>query len=197
MERVLIALEKEKNSKCYDKDIAASLNLTPGNFASSKARNSIPFENIVKFCVDRELSLNYILYNQGKQEILKGDIGNTYMLPFYETLESEFFPIDCSFLEKLNVKDISKLIIKRVSGKAMEGTLQDHSLVIIDLLQKHITDGDIFNIRINRTDSIRRLEANPLGGINLISDNPILENINAPEENIEIVGKIVANISSF
>ena len=48
--KVYLAQNTEKKRKILDKDIAKVLGLSQSNFATIKRRNSMPYENILKFC---------------------------------------------------------------------------------------------------------------------------------------------------
>ena len=50
LKELKIYLAKNKSAKIYDKDVAIALEISQMNFATIKRRNSIPYENIIKFC---------------------------------------------------------------------------------------------------------------------------------------------------
>ena len=56
-------LAKNKNKKIYDKDVANVLGITQVNFATIKRRNSIPYENILRFCKKENLCCSEIFFN--------------------------------------------------------------------------------------------------------------------------------------
>jgi len=68
MERVRQVLTAQNNTtKILDKDIADSLELDPQYFAVIKRRKKIPYESLVHFCTQRNISMNWILLAQKPQ----------------------------------------------------------------------------------------------------------------------------------
>ncbi len=55
-------LAERKNGKILDKDVAQVLEMTQSNFATIKRRNSMPYENILKFCKKEKLCCNDIFF---------------------------------------------------------------------------------------------------------------------------------------
>lgn len=51
-----------QTTKILDKDVAKALNISQSNFATIKRRNSIPYENILKFCHKEKLCCNDIFF---------------------------------------------------------------------------------------------------------------------------------------
>ncbi len=47
--------------KVYDKDVAEVLDISPSQLASSKSRNTIPYIEIVKFALMKDISLDKLL----------------------------------------------------------------------------------------------------------------------------------------
>ena len=56
-------LANNKSAKVYDKDVALALKISQMNFATLKRRNSIPYENIIKFCKRENLCGSEIFYD--------------------------------------------------------------------------------------------------------------------------------------
>ena len=56
-------LAKNETDKVYDKDVAQALEISQMNFATLKRRNSIPYENIIKFCKKEKLCGSEIFYD--------------------------------------------------------------------------------------------------------------------------------------
>jgi len=55
-------LADEKRCKILDKDVANVLEISQINFATIKRRNSIPYENILKFCQRENFSYSKIFF---------------------------------------------------------------------------------------------------------------------------------------
>lgn len=54
--------KKDKKTKVLDKDIAKALGLSQSNFATIKRRNSMPYENILRFCRDEKLCCTKVFF---------------------------------------------------------------------------------------------------------------------------------------
>lgn len=50
--------------KVYDKDVALALGISRESLCHHKRKNSVPYEGIVFFCAKRQISINWVLFNQ-------------------------------------------------------------------------------------------------------------------------------------
>lgn len=64
--KCIISDSAYKNVK--NKEIANALGLNEKAFSIRKARNSIPLENIVEFCLKKNIDINYILSNHAPKD---------------------------------------------------------------------------------------------------------------------------------
>lgn len=66
MENIRLYLRKELglSRKIYDKDIANALSMSQQNFATSKRRGSIPYENILLFCKRNNISIDTTFFGE-------------------------------------------------------------------------------------------------------------------------------------
>jgi len=70
MQRVKkILSQHNKKEKILDRDIAKALELDPQYFAVIKRRKKIPYEAIAYFCRRHNISMNWILLEQNKQNL--------------------------------------------------------------------------------------------------------------------------------
>ena len=59
LEKIKDILSQELgNKKIFDKDISIALNINYNNFRKQKARNSIPYYEIMSFLAKRNISIN-------------------------------------------------------------------------------------------------------------------------------------------
>lgn len=56
-------MANNKSVKIYDKDVASVLQISQMNFATLKRRNSIPYENIIRFCKKEGLCGSEIFFD--------------------------------------------------------------------------------------------------------------------------------------
>jgi len=50
--------------RVYDKDVAKALGISKESLSHHKRKNTIPYEAIVYFCAKRQISINWVLFNQ-------------------------------------------------------------------------------------------------------------------------------------
>jgi len=50
--------------KIYDKDVALALGISKESLSHHKRKKTIPYEGIVYFCAKRQISINWVLFNQ-------------------------------------------------------------------------------------------------------------------------------------
>ena len=68
--RYLLHQESGKE-KILDREIAAILGLEAQYFAVIKRRNKIPYEALAHYCHQHNISLNWLLFAQGAQNLTK------------------------------------------------------------------------------------------------------------------------------
>lgn len=59
-------LKKEKSEKVFDKDVAESLSMSQSRFATSKRRNTTPYEEILDFCNKEKLCCREVFFERSK-----------------------------------------------------------------------------------------------------------------------------------
>lgn len=65
LEKLRTVLSKELNkTRVLDKDVAKALNIPQMTFTSMKKRGSIPYKEVMDFCADRGISINWLFYGQ-------------------------------------------------------------------------------------------------------------------------------------
>ncbi len=70
IEKIKDILSNELNNKrVFDKDVAAALNLSKQSLSILKKKNSIPYEEIAKFCAIRKISINWVLFDQAPKSL--------------------------------------------------------------------------------------------------------------------------------
>lgn len=63
--RVIVAKERgSQEGLIREADVARALGMTHSNFCHRKKRKKLPLEEIIKFCADRKVDINWVLYHQ-------------------------------------------------------------------------------------------------------------------------------------
>lgn len=80
-------------------------------------------------------------------------------------------------------------------GDSMAPTILDSDLLLIDGSQQHLSMADKFwAIAYGNMGSVKRLRGLPNGGVEMISDNPLVPNAIAYDDELHILGRVVAII---
>lgn len=201
------------NKKIFDKDVANALNLSKESFSIMKKKDSIPYEQISKFCAKRKISINWVLFDQMPKSLEEETEKYTKIKYFNKINASagggsfnydenfESLVIDKNLLDSLyksNKSNMTSIIALNVIGDSMEPTLFNEDIVLIDCSNKDIESNEIFVISTNIGLFIKRLFLKADGSLELISDNKNYDNeiITIDEINsIKIIGNVLGKVS--
>lgn len=201
--------EEKKVKKVFDKDVADALAIPQTTFATMKKRNSIPFKEIMEFCANKKLSINWLFFDQAIH-MLEEETERFFNVHYFSDVRASAGGGAFNFDENYEVLSIDKTIMNtlvaslpnrldaiNVDGESMEPTLQDGSIVFIDREQKNINKDGIFIACTAAGLFIKRVRQRADGMVELISDNKAYspEIITASE--VEIVGRVVGNVESL
>ena len=204
-----IIAEEKHIKKVFDKDVAEALAIPQTTFATMKKRNSIPFKEILEFCANKRLSINWLFFDQAI-EMLEEETERFFQVHYFADVRASAGGGAFNFEEDYEILSIDKTIMSsivpsanttleaiNVDGESMEPTLQDGSIVFIDREQTNINKDGIFIAATTAGLFIKRIRQRADGMIELISDNKAYSpEIITPDE-VEIVGRVVGNIESL
>ena len=203
MDRIAIILERERETKVFDKDIAKALDMSSTQYSNAKKRNSIPYQKIAEFCASNRININWVLYEQST-DMLKTDSEYGIKVKLFGDVNASagggafnddenytYFSIDPAYAKLLNITDNDKIDAITVTGESMEPTLKDGSIILIDRNKTDITNGSIFVINAGGTVYIKRLMMNPNGNIDMISDNSMMPIQEAHIEESVVIGRVI------
>ena len=204
----IIALEK-KGKKVFDKDVADALAIPQTTFATMKKRNSIPFKEILEYCANKKLSINWLFFDQAI-EMLAEETDRFFQVHYFADIRAsagggafnfddnfEVLSIDRTIMSNITASSNEVLEAINVDGESMEPTLQDGSIVFIDRNQTNINKDGIFVASTTAGLFIKRIRQRADGMIELISDNKAYSPEMITPEEVEIVGRVVGNIESL
>ncbi|QOG13094.1 LexA family transcriptional regulator [Arcobacter sp. FWKO B] len=200
------------NKRVFDKDVATALHISNESLSHLKKRNSIPYEQIAYFCAKRNISINWVLFDQLPKSLEEQTNKYTKIKYFKEISASagggslnfeedyEYIAFDSIILQSLykSNKIISDDIVAiNVIGDSMYPTLNDKEIILFDKTKKDISKGGIFVVSTLAGLFVKRISRKLDGNIELISDN---KNYNSEIfkpyelENINILGKVISKI---
>ncbi len=186
--------------KVLNKDVAKALGITPENLSILKKRNKIPYEEIAYFCAKRKISINWLLFDQLSDEIIK-ETEKFATIRYFKDINASAGGGALNFEENYEIVYIDKKIINKnldainVIGDSMEPTIKDGSIIFIDRNYKNISNGGIFVISTPAGVFVKRVRIKSNGEIELISDNKAYPPENLKIDEVEIVGKVVKILS--
>lgn len=204
-ERVKTILAKELGDrKVFDKDVALALNITQSNLGALKSRNRIPVEEVMQFCVKRDISINWLLYNQDAIETVSESERYSQVKYFpnincsagggsfnYEE-DYEYINLDDTIVDILGLEMNKDVEAINVFGDSMYPSVPDNSVVFLNKRNKDITKGGIFAINTPYGLFLKRVQMSvKRNEVELISDNKSYSSEFVPVEDIDIIGKAI------
>ena len=178
----------------------------------NKKKNSIPYEEIAKFCAIRKISINWVLFDQAPKSLEEQTNKYSRIKYFNEINASaggggfnyddnyELLSIDKKLLDSLyksNNSNPESIIALNVIGDSMEPTLLNKEVILFDKNNIDISKGGIFIVSTNIGLLVKRVSLKLDGSIELISDNKNYnsEIIQKSElDSIQILGKVVGKV---
>lgn len=106
--------------------------------------------------------------------------------------ETNFIPFSLDFLRRFTRGATDKLFIATGIGDSMEPTLRREDLVMIDASQNRLGLQDqIWALTYAGSGMIKRVRRLTGGKVQLLSDNPSVPPLDADEDDVYLVGKVV------
>jgi len=103
-----------------------------------------------------------------------------------------FVPFQRDWLRGFMRGTFADLFVARGSGDSMTPTLLDGDIVLIDTAQKRIDQQDrIWALSYGDLGMIKRVRRLPGGSYRIMSDNPAVSPIDATDEEMHVVGRVV------
>ena len=195
LEKIKDILSQELgNKKIFYKDIATALDINYDNFRKQKARNSIPYYEIMSFLAIRNISINWFFFNQLPESLIE-NTSNYIILKYQKNiigsagggainyeLNTEPLIIDKQLLLHINSSYKYTEIIK-VFGESMNPLIKDNSLIFIDTSIKDIKDKHIYVVNVNGEIFVKQ--------IIIRKDYYHLKSINIDYEDIKVKDLVV------
>ena len=197
------------NKKVFDKDVADLLDISQMNFATMKKRNKIPFNELLDFCAQRSIAINWLLYNQSPESLIE-PTNRFYRVPYFssvnasagggasnEEFKSEPLILEETFVSSLGgEKELRNIEAINVSGDSMEPSFGYNDIVFINRSKVDVERGGIFTIRTEHGLFIKRLHVRIDGKIDIVSDNKEYPISVVERNDVEIVGRVVGRFGA-
>jgi len=190
--------------KVFDKDVAEVLGISQMNFATMKKRNKIPFTELLDFCAQRSISINWMLYGQSPESLIEAT--NNYMIKYFTDINVSAgggSDNDIESIEELQIpqqfvfmlggeRELRNIEAINVSGDSMEPTFSYNDIVFINRTKTDLNRGGIFTIRTEAGLFIKRIQKRMDGLLDIISDNSVYPTQILDPQEIEVIGRVVS-----
>jgi len=198
------------DKKVFDKDVADVLGINQLTFATMKNRGKIPYEEILNFCAEKKISINWLFYDQATRSLEAETekyanvryFGDIYASAgggaFNYDAEHEFISLDPHMIGKLGgEREMKNIDSINVLGDSMEPTFKDGDIIFMNRTKDDIRKGGVFVVSTPTGLFVKRLSLKSDGMLDLISDNVHYSVESVDAGSVEIVGKVVGSMSSF
>ncbi len=191
--------------KVFDKDVADTLGISRMNFATMKKRDKIPFTELLDFCAQKTISINWLLYGQSPESLVEAT-NKFYMVRYFNDVnasagggsdeqyeEMQEIEIPEQFLFMLGgERELKNIEAINVSGDSMEPTFSYNDIVFINRAKKDLNRGGVFTIKTEAGLFIKRVQTRIDGKIDIISDNSVYSTQTLQANEIEVIGRVVS-----
>ncbi len=198
------------DKKVFDKDVADALGINQLTFATMKNRGKIPYEEILNFCAQRRISINWLFYDQATRSLEAQTeryanvryFGDIYASAgggaFNYEAEHEIISLDPHMVMKLGgEREMKNIDSINVLGDSMEPTFKDGDIIFMNRTQGDIRKGGVFVVSTPTGLFVKRLSLKSDGTLDLISDNVHYSVESVDAGSVEVIGKVVGSMSSF
>jgi phage repressor protein C with HTH and peptisase S24 domain len=111
---------------------------------------------------------------------------------FSDYRQTGFVPFQREWLRGFMRGNFADLFVARGSGDSMLPTLMDGDIVLIDTAQKRIDQQDrIWALSYGDLGMIKRVRRLPGGTYRIMSDNPAIDPLDASDDEMHVVGRVV------
>jgi len=193
------------SKKVFDKDVADILGISQMNFATMKKRDKIPFTELLDFCAQKTISINWLLYGQSPESLVEAT-NKFYMVKYFNDVnasagggegdiyeEAQELEIPEQFIFMLGgERELKNIEAINVSGDSMEPTFSYNDIVFINRSKIDLNRGGIFTIRTDAGLFIKRVQTRVDGNIDIISDNSVYSTQTLAPGEVEVLGRVVS-----
>jgi phage repressor protein C with HTH and peptisase S24 domain len=164
----------------------------------------------MQFCVQREISINWLLYDQDAMDTID-ETDKFAKIKYFRNIncsagggsfnyedDYEYITVDESLVEQLGIDMHDNIDAINVFGDSMAPTIADNSVVFLDKDITDITKGGIFAINTPYGLFLKRVHLSlKTNEVELVSDNKNYTSELVSLNEINIIGKAVGIISQI
>ncbi len=202
-------MQQSKNTKIFDSDIARELGITKEHFSRLKKSGNPPLKPIIEFCAKENIVINYILFDQSPESLIK-TTDRLITIKYFKQINTsagwgainddegyESLRVDEELARVLGgrhkLKNIEAI---NVTGDSMEPVIKDGSVIFVDRSQiVPLKDKkEIYVLQTPGGTLVKRLDITADGKLKLISQNPEYDIEIIAFEDVVITGKVLGVI---
>ena len=125
-------------------------------------------------------------------------MGGTFLDDVAEEAEVRTEPFPLSFIRRYTRAKPDQLVFAEGIGDSMAPTITSNDLMLIDQSDNTLRIGDqIWAISFGGVGMIKRLRPRPDGSITILSDNPNVPQDRAVDDELFLIGRVVAKVSKL
>lgn len=125
-------------------------------------------------------------------------MGGTFLDDVAEEAEIRTEPFPLSFIRRYTRAKPDELVFAEGIGDSMAPTITSNDLMLIDQSDNTLRIGDqIWAISFGGVGMIKRLRPRPDGSIAILSDNPNVPEDRAVDDELFLIGRVVAKVSKL
>lgn len=201
-----------KDRRVFDKDVARALGISKDSLTQFKKRKAVPYEQIAYFCAKRNISINWVLFNQLPKS-LEEETDKYAKIKYFTDINAsagggalnfdegyKLLAVDYLLLNNLYKSDHANgkdIVAINVIGDSMEPTLFDKEIILVDTTHTEYLNDGVFVISSNSGMFVKRIAKKIDGSIELISDNKNYnsEIISLDEQStISLIGRVIGKV---
>jgi len=195
--------ERDNKDYVYDKDISNELGIRVQSLSRLKKADSVPLQQIVKFCEKENLSLDWVLFGKNTDEedeklnikyrhhVLAAAGGGA------ENTDEDYLEIkiDKHIAKALNISKSDENYIEAINviGDSMSPIIEDGAIAYIDTRKTDISKSGIYAVSTTNSGLfIKRIVLDPITNkVELISENKYYDKITLEPDEVKIIGRVI------
>jgi len=195
------------------KEVGELIGVKDNAISSKKARGTLHYDEIINYCLEHGISLDYVMKGLNPRTSLvirsKNDASeprreDELLIPFFDTINSAgeqfcgyglsgYIPIDKITFNLANPHTSAI----RIFGDSMANTIKPDNIIFVDRRKREFIDGKIFLIKVSGEFHVKRLFRS-LGTDNIIlkSDNIAYPTFELKPSEFKILGMFIYSIQA-
>lgn len=199
-----------------DKSVAELLGLRPGTLAEQKARDTIPYREIIRFCDREGVSLDDVFLGSPADRVAEGAArygaakgrDEFVFVPEYDIAASAGHGAEIPPEEVVRVLAVRQdwvrrevganpqdLVVVSVRGDSMEPVIRAGDLIMVDRSETEPASEGLYVVRVGGALMVKRVQPLPGGVLQLISDHPAYPPVTLRRGDLDadsaVVGRVV------